>query len=91
MKTEPNTSAEQRARDILERMDIEGAQSFTGGDVVEIANLIAGRNADACDAARYRQIRNGGELSESVLAALDLGNGILLDEAIDAEIKRPTP
>ena len=32
---------EQEARNILERMGIENAQSFTAGDVVEIANLIA--------------------------------------------------
>jgi hypothetical protein len=32
---------EQKARDLLERMGIEDAQSFTAGDVVELANLIA--------------------------------------------------
>lgn len=90
MTTEPNTSAEQRARDLLERMDVEDAQSFTAGDVVELANLIAGRNADARDASRYRHIRDADGLSERVLAALDLGNGVLLDEAIDAELKRTT-
>ena len=35
------TTPEQAARDMLERMDIENAQSFTAGDVVELANLIA--------------------------------------------------
>jgi hypothetical protein len=34
-------SAEQAARDILERMGVEDAQSFTAGDVVELANLIS--------------------------------------------------
>jgi hypothetical protein len=34
-------SAEQEARDMLERLDVEDAQSFTAGDVVELANLIA--------------------------------------------------
>lgn len=32
---------EQKARDLLERMDIDGAQSMSAGDVVEIANLLA--------------------------------------------------
>ncbi len=34
-------SVEQQARDLLERMGIEGAQSFSSGDLVELANLIA--------------------------------------------------
>lgn len=36
-------SAEQQARDMLERMGIENAQSFTAGQLVELANLIAAR------------------------------------------------
>ena len=34
-------TAEQAARDMLERMGVEDAQDFTAGDVVELANLIA--------------------------------------------------
>ena len=34
-------TAEQQARDLLERMGIENAQSFSAGDLVELANLIA--------------------------------------------------
>jgi hypothetical protein len=34
-------SAEQEARDMLERIGVENAQSFTAGDLVELANLIA--------------------------------------------------
>lgn len=34
-------SAEQEARDLLQRMGIEDAQSFSSGDLVELANLIA--------------------------------------------------
>lgn len=34
-------TAEQAARDMLERMGIEDAQSFTSGDLMEWANLIA--------------------------------------------------
>lgn len=37
-------TAEQEARDILERMGMEGAQSFSAGDVIELANLIAERD-----------------------------------------------
>ena len=33
---------EQKARDMLERMGVEDAQSFTAGDLVELADLIAG-------------------------------------------------
>jgi hypothetical protein len=34
-------SAEQEARDMLERMGVEDAESFTAGDLVELANLLA--------------------------------------------------
>jgi hypothetical protein len=34
-------SAEQQARDLLARCGVEDAQSFSAGDVVELANLIA--------------------------------------------------
>lgn len=34
-------SAEQQARDMLERMGVEDAQSMSAGDLVELANLIA--------------------------------------------------
>ena len=33
-------TAEQQARDMLERMGVDGAQSFTAGDLVELANLL---------------------------------------------------
>ena len=33
-------TAEQQARDLLERMGVNNAQAFTAGDVVELANLI---------------------------------------------------
>ena len=35
-------SAEQKARDMLERAGVPDAQSYTSGQLVEIANLIAG-------------------------------------------------
>ncbi len=34
-------SAEQKARDMLERMGVENAQDFSAGELVELANLIA--------------------------------------------------
>ena len=34
-------SAEQKARDMLERMGVEGAQIYTSSDLVELANLIS--------------------------------------------------
>ena len=33
-------TAEQQARDMLERMGIDGAQSFSSGEIVELANLL---------------------------------------------------
>ena len=33
--------AEQKARDLLGRLGVDNAQSFTAGDLVELANLIA--------------------------------------------------
>lgn len=35
-------TAEQKARDLLERMDVEGAQDYSAGELVELANLIDG-------------------------------------------------
>lgn len=40
-----NESAEQQARDLLERCGVEEAQSFSAGDLVELANLIAELNS----------------------------------------------
>jgi hypothetical protein len=34
-------TAEQEARDLLERMEIPNAQSFSSGELVELANLIS--------------------------------------------------
>lgn len=42
---EPRVTAEQQARDMLERMNIDDAQSFTAGDLIELANLISEVNA----------------------------------------------
>lgn len=39
-----NETAEQAARDMLERMGIEGVQSITTVDLMELTNLIAAKN-----------------------------------------------
>lgn len=41
-------SAEQQARDLLERLDVEDAQAYSSGDLIELANLIA-------DADRFKR------------------------------------
>ena len=35
------TTPEQKARDLLERMEIPNAQDYTAGELVELANLFA--------------------------------------------------
>ena len=47
---------EQEARDILERMEINGAQSMTSGDVVELANIIADYRQLIANADKLRNI-----------------------------------
>ena len=47
-------SAEQKARDMLERIGVKRAQEFTAGDLVELANLIAARDAAADLVARFK-------------------------------------
>ena len=39
-----DSTPEQKARDMLERIGVEGAQNFSSGDLVELANLIAERD-----------------------------------------------
>lgn len=41
---EKATTAEQQARDLLERMDLNDGEEFSAGDVVELANLIEERD-----------------------------------------------
>ena len=48
---------EQQARDLLERMGVENAQSFTAGELVELANLISEKASYYNDAIRYRKLR----------------------------------
>ncbi|MCK6433380.1 MAG: hypothetical protein HUU30_17630 [Burkholderiaceae bacterium] len=55
-------TAEQQARDMLERMGVEGAQNFSAGDLVELANLIAERNHLATVVEFIGTAESGGEL-----------------------------
>ena len=54
---------EQRAREMLARMNVPGAQSMSSGDLVEIANLIAEDDAveyhkthDPCDICTHLEV-----------------------------------
>lgn len=55
-------TAEQQARDMLERIGVEGAQSFSAGDLVELANLIAERNHLSAVVEYIGVSASGGEL-----------------------------
>lgn len=69
-------SAEQRARDLLERYGVEDAQSMTAGDLVELANLIADANVRCPECERpgvwvvYENVEFEGS---TILAAFDSG------------------
>jgi hypothetical protein len=39
------TTAEQKARDLLDRLEVRDAQSYSSGEIVELANLISERDA----------------------------------------------
>lgn len=45
------SSAEQQARDLLERLEVDGAQNYSSGEIVELANLVAERNKLAREVA----------------------------------------
>ena len=48
------TTAEQKARDMLERIGVEDAQTYSAGELVELANMIV-------DAERIEKWKNDGE------------------------------
>jgi hypothetical protein len=50
-------TAEQQARDLLERAGVGNAQNFSAGELVELANLVCERNGYRNDAIRYRKLR----------------------------------
>lgn len=47
-------TAEQQARDMLERIGVEDAQRFSAGALVELANLISARDGAAAVVTRFR-------------------------------------
>jgi hypothetical protein len=56
---QPMTTAEQRARDLLTRLEHPRAQDLTAGDVVELANLIAyARSLQEAMHAIYQAMRD---------------------------------
>ena len=65
---------EQKARDILERMDIEDAQSMTAGDVLELANLLNRLNAAeaVCEAVKDYWDTPGEHLPIEIERKLDI-------------------
>jgi hypothetical protein len=65
-------TAEQLARDMLERMGIEDASSFSSGDVVELANLIdAVQSFTQEDVALLRSLTFYGVPSASISSIAD--------------------
>ena len=81
---------EQEARDLLERMGIEDAQSFTAGDVVELANWIADKHLILAKAARYEYIKqvamNSGGLE--ALVAIERLDFVQDPNKFDADIDK---
>ena len=57
-------TAEQQARDMLERMGVDGAQSFTAGDLVELANLL-----NFSQALTKKNVELGDKVVEGTIAA----------------------
>jgi hypothetical protein len=74
------TSAEQQARDILERMCIKDAQSFSSGKLVEIANIIAERNSLTLSRLDEECLRIGQQMQRAAgtlpaMCHIDVENG----------------
>ncbi len=72
------STAEQDARDMLERMGVPDAQGYTAGRLVELANLIAGTPKNASNAfreggpaRRSLDSPDGDAAIETLLAAID--------------------
>lgn len=63
-------TAEQQARDMLERMGVEGANTFNRGnfDLQELANLIAWRDAAEAWHAEGARLMQGAESSSAMFA-----------------------
>lgn len=64
------TTAEQRARDLLERMGVANAQEFSAGELVELANIINRAGPEPTAGAE-----NFGDVCVRAGLAVKLGNG----------------
>ena len=88
-------TAEQQARELLDRIGVEDAHVFSSGELVELANLIDMIGDLEIDAGRYRKLReiamnNGLSLEgEVAMAALDYTGDIgAFDKAVDRLLAR---
>ncbi len=54
-------TAEQNARDMLERMGVPDAQAYSAGDLVELANLIVSADTPVALAEAYRCGKEAGD------------------------------
>ena len=70
-------TAEQRARNLLERMGVSGAQHFSSGEVIELANLIAKSDAP-------RRKRRRGSSIDTILTTVSLKLPSVLLERVTA-------
>lgn len=76
-------SAEQKARDLLERMEVDGAQNYSAGEISELADLIVAVHIEKSkNEKRYDEGYSDGESSRQA----DL-NGLL--ETLDYTIGLP--
>jgi len=63
---------EQQARDLLERMEVKNAQSFTAGELVELADLISEKNRYADIAYRVRDVLHCGHIDNVLISVQKL-------------------
>lgn len=64
------TSIEQQARDLLDRMEVDGAQNFSSGELVELANLISEHHEDVRIIQALRRQRDEAEAAVARVRAL---------------------
>lgn len=78
-------SAEQQARDLLARMEVDGAQNFSAGELVELANIIRGHNHDT------RVLELALDNAYKLLNRIAARDGAVLDAKTNEEIRRMLP
>ena len=82
-----HVTAEQNARDMLERMGVPDAQEYSAGDLVELANLIVRADTPVALAEAYRCGKEAGdvEIAELRQQLADVRNQVLKKCATIAE------